>query len=117
MPVQILRNGIRSVVFGSGDISELALRYMPVSSDIQNGDVLVTSGIDGVYPAGLPVARVIKIERDPAYPFARITCAPMAGVDRHRYLLIASSVPPLPPRPEPEATDEKSKNANKRKAP
>lgn len=116
VPVQVLRNGIRSVVFGSGDISELALRYMPVSSDIQNGDVLVTSGIDGTYPAGLPVAKVIKIERDPAYPFARITCAPMAGVDRHRYLLIVSSMPQLPPRPEPEVTDEKTRN-NKRKAP
>jgi rod shape-determining protein MreC len=115
VPVQVLRNGLRSVVFGSGDISELALRYMPVSSDIQNGDVLVTSGIDGTYPAGLPVAKVIKIERDPAYPFARITCVPMAGVDRNRYLLIVSGVSQLPPRPEPEVTEEKSKN--KRKAP
>lgn len=115
VPVQVLRNGLRSVVFGSGDISELALRYMPVSSDIQNGDVLVTSGIDGTYPAGLPVAKVIKIERDPAYPFARITCVPMAGVDRNRYLLIVSSALQLPPRPEPEASEEKPKN--KRKVP
>jgi rod shape-determining protein MreC len=117
VPVQILRNGIRAVVFGSGDISELALRYMPISSDIQNGDILVTSGIDGTYPSGLPVAKVIKIERDPAYPFARIICAPMAGVDRHRYLLIVSGQQQLPPRPEPEVVDEKSKNSNKRKAP
>lgn len=118
VPVQILRNGIRAVVFGSGDINELALRYMPVSSDIQTGDELVTSGIDGTYPAGLPVAKVIKIERDPAYPFARITCVPMAGVDRHRYLLIVSGQPQLPPLPEPEpTTDEKSKNINKRKTP
>lgn len=118
VPVQILRNGIRAVVFGSGDTNELALRYMPVSSDIQIDDVLVTSGIDGTYPAGLPVAKVIKIERDPAYPFARIVCAPMAGVDRHRYLLIVSGLPQLPPLPESDsATDEKSKNINKRKAP
>ena len=117
VPVQVLRNGIRAVVFGSGDINELALRYMPVSSDIQPGDVLVTSGIDGTYPTGLPVAKVVKIERDPAYPFARIICMPMAGVDRHRYLLIVSGTPELPPRPEQgaAATEEKPKIVNKRK--
>jgi len=117
VPVQILRNGIRAVVFGSGDINELALRYMPISSDIQPGDVLVTSGIDGTYPPGLPVAKVIKIERDPAYPFARIVCLPIAGVDRHRYLLIVSGSPELPPRPESGAamTEEKPKITLKRK--
>lgn len=117
VPVQVLRNGIRAVVFGSGDINELALRYMPVSSDIQPGDVLVTSGIDGTYPEGLPVAKVVKIERDPAYPFARIVCLPMAGVDRHRYLLIVSATPELPPRPESTQTsnDEKPKIVSKRK--
>jgi rod shape-determining protein MreC len=119
VPVQILRNGIRAVVFGSGDINELALRYMPISSDIQPGDVLVTSGIDGTYPPGLPVAKVIKIERDPAYPFARIVCMPIAGVDRHRYLLIVSGSPELPPRPESVAatTEEKPKITLKRKVP
>ena len=76
VPIQILRTGLRAVVFGSGDISEMALRYMPVSSDIVEGDVLVTSGIDGTYPPNLPVAKVLKIERDPAYPFARINCTP-----------------------------------------
>lgn len=117
VPVQVLRNGIRAVVFGSGDISELGLRYMPISSDIQVGDVLVTSGIDGTYPAGLPVAKVINIERDPAYPFARITCAPMAGVDRHRYLLIVSGLPQLPPRPDSAPAEEKAKTSNKPKTP
>ena len=99
VPVQILRNGLRAVVFGSGDTGDLALRYMPVSSDIQEGDILVTSGIDGTYPPGLPVARVGRIERDPAYPFARIQCSPMAGVDRQRQLLILSGLPQLPERP------------------
>ncbi|MFH0934499.1 MAG: rod shape-determining protein MreC [Pseudomonadota bacterium] len=105
VPIQILRTGLRAVVFGSGDIAEMSLRYMPISSDIVVGDILVTSGIDGTYPPNLPVARVLRIERDPAYPFARIICAPLAGVDRHRALLIVSGLPVLPERP---ALEEKS---------
>ena len=100
VPVQVLRNGLRTVVFGSGDTGDLALRYIPDSADIQEGDMLVTSGIDGTYPPGLPVAKVGHIERDPAYPFARIQCFPVAGVDRHRQLLILSGLPKLPERPE-----------------
>lgn len=100
VPVQVLRNGLRTVVFGSGDTSELALRYMPVSSDIQNGDVLVTSGIDGTYPPGLPVARVVHVERDSAYPFARILCSPIAGVEKRRQLLILSTMLKFPGRPD-----------------
>jgi len=107
VPVQVLRNGLRTIVFGAGDISQLSLRYMPASADIQIGDVLVTSGIDGTYPPGIPVARVIKIERDPAYPFSNVTCLPIAGVDNHRHLLILSGMPKLPQRP-----DEKSGAAN-----
>ncbi len=93
VPVQLVRNGLRTIVFGAGDTSKLSLRYMPISSDIQNGDVLVTSGIDGVYPPGIPVAKVVRIERDAAYPFARITCLPLAGVDSNRHLLILSAPP------------------------
>lgn len=76
--------------------------------------MLVTSGIDGVYPAGIPVARVVKIERDPAYPFARITCLPMAGVDSHRHLLILSGLPILPDRPVEEPAVRNSKAMKKR---
>ncbi len=100
VPVQVLRNGLRAIVFGSGDLSELSLRYMPMNSDILEGDTLVTSGIDGTYPPGLPVATINKIERDPAYPFARIRCTPIAGVDKHRYLLILTGLPKLAKRPE-----------------
>ena len=99
VPVQVLRNGLRTIVFGAGDTSQLSLRYMPVNADIQNDDILVTSGIDGIYPPGIPVARVIKIERDAAYPFARIACLPVAGADKHRHLLILSELPNLPERP------------------
>lgn len=114
VPVQLLRNGLRAVVFGAGNVSDLVLRYMPVSADIVEGDVLVTSGIDGTYPPNIPVAVVKRIERDPAYPFARIVCAPLAGVDQHRQLLVitapagqfsehvmaaASAVPEVSPAP------------------
>jgi rod shape-determining protein MreC len=115
VPVQVLRSGLRAVVFGSGDTRELALRYMPISSDIQQGDTLVTSGIDGTYPPGLPVARVIRIERDPAYPFARILCTPIAGVDKQRQLLILSGLPKLPERPEAVAETVKSGKGRRRK--
>ncbi len=111
VPIQLLRTGLRAVVFGSGNISNLSLRYMPISSDIQVGDVLVTSGIDGTYPANLPVAKVVQIERDPAYPFARILCTPLAGVDQQRQLMIISGLHKLPelPAEEMKPTETKSK--------
>ncbi len=112
VPVQILRNGLRTLIFGSGDTGELILRYTSISADIQEGDLLVTSGIDGVYPVGLPVAKVTRVERDPAYPFARVLCTPIAGVDKQRQLLILSTLPTLPERPEAtqEPTNRRSKN-------
>jgi rod shape-determining protein MreC len=113
VPVQVLRNGLRTIVFGAGDTSQLSLRYMPISSDIQSGDLLVTSGIDGVYPPGIPVAKVTKIERDAAYPFARVACLPVGGVDRHRHLLILSGVPKLPELPA-EQPAEAGKDAEKK---
>ncbi|MDO8351700.1 MAG: rod shape-determining protein MreC [Gallionella sp.] len=100
VPVQVLRSGLRSIAFGAGNTSQLSLRYMPISADIQKGDVLVTSGIDGLYPPGIPVAVVEKIERDPAYPFANIICSPLGGVDKHRHLLVLSALPALPERPQ-----------------
>lgn len=99
VPVQIVRNGLRAVVFGMGYDGALDMRFMPVNAEIENGDVLVTSGIDGVYPAGLPVAVVSNIERNAAYPFAKITCTPTAGVNRHKQVLVLSRLAPLPDYP------------------
>lgn len=104
VPVQVMRNRLRTIIFGAGDTSQLSLRYLPVNADVQDGDMLVTSGIDGVYPPDIPVARVVKIERDAAYPFARVTCVPVSGVDKHRHLLILSDRPKLPERPEEKQT-------------
>ena len=87
VPVQIQRTGQRSVVFGLGD-GQLELRYLPANADVQNGDTLVTSGLDGIFPRGLPVARVVHIERDTSYSFARIYCAPLAGVENFGEIMV-----------------------------
>ncbi len=109
VPVQVQRSGLRSVAFGAGDTSQLSLRYMPVSADIVKGDGLVTSVIDGLYPPGIPVAKVENIERDAAYPFARIVCLPVGGVDKHRFLMILSAMSRLHERPEEEPVAAKAK--------
>jgi len=99
VPVQVIRNGLRSVVSGTGKDGMLELRYLAVNTDIQEGDTLVTSGIDGVYPPGLPVAVVSKIERNPSYVFAHVTCTPAAAVGHHRQLLILSLLTPVTENP------------------
>ena len=113
VPVEVVRNGLRAVVFGAGESDEVELRYMPVNVEIQTGDELVTSGIDGTYPYGLPVAVVSKIERNAAYAFARILCTPSAGVDRHRYVLVLSSQPQIPENPLTDQTPSTRSKAKK----
>jgi len=114
VPVQVVRNGLRAAVFGIGYDGALDLRFMPVNADVENGDMLVTSGIDGVYPSGLPVAAVSNIERNVAYPFAKITCSPAAGPNRNRQVLVLSRLAPLPEYPiAPEAKKGKARKARK----
>ena len=109
VPVQVVRNGLRSVVSGTGKDGTLELRYLAMNTDIQEGDMLVTSGIDGVYPPGLPVAVVSKIERNPTYVFAQVTCTPAAGVSHNRQLLILSLLTPVTENPS-EAVEKKSES-------
>ncbi len=92
VPVMLKRNGLRAVVFGNGRDGSLDLPFMPLNADIQNGDILVTSGIDGTYPSGLFVAKVTNIERNAIHSFAKITCTPIAGVDRDRNVLVLSNL-------------------------
>ena len=87
IPVQIVRNGLRSVVFGLGN-GQLELRFMPANADVQNGDMLVTSGLDGIFLPGFPVAKVVQIERDTSYSFARIYCIPVAGVENFGEVMV-----------------------------
>jgi rod shape-determining protein MreC len=99
IPVQVLRNGLRSVAYGRGQSGLLDLRFVAPNADIQVGDVLITSGLDGVYPAGLAVAKVIRVENSATGPFGGVVCQPLAGIDRHRQLLMLMSTPDLPARP------------------
>jgi rod shape-determining protein MreC len=94
IPVQILRNGLRSILFGIGN-GQLELRFMQVNADIQNGDRLVTSGLGGAFPPGLPVARVVRIEHDASDAFARVYCFPLAGIENFTELLILDPIDPV----------------------
>lgn len=87
IPVQVQRNGLRSVVYGKGQVGSLELR-VPSNADIKAGDILVTSGIDGIYPPGLMVARATVVENNATTTFERIACLPIAGLDRHKEVLI-----------------------------
>ena len=114
VPVQIVRNGLRSVLFGSGD-GNLELRFLAVNADVRDGDALVTSGLDGIYPSGLPVATVRHVNRDSAYAFARIQCEPVAGVERHGLALVLGRREPLPPPPQDAEENDKPLKARKPK--
>ncbi|HZV53597.1 MAG TPA: rod shape-determining protein MreC [Rhodocyclaceae bacterium] len=97
IPVEVQRSGLRAVLAGAG-AGAMELRFLATNADVQPGDVLVTSGLDALYLPGLPVAKVIKIDRDNSFSFARIACEPLAGVERHGQVLILGrrTVPPLP---------------------
>lgn len=99
VPVQVVRTGLRAIAFGAGSSGMMELRFMAPNVEIQDGDRLVTSGIDGTYPPGLPVASVVSVERDATRPFARIVCQPAAGVERGRFVLVLSSETKLPAYP------------------
>jgi len=87
LPVQVLRSGVRTIALGTGRSTALELPYVPQNYDVKVGDVLVTSGLDQVFPYGLPVARVTRVERDPAQPLAQIFAAPLARIDADREVL------------------------------
>lgn len=100
VPVVNERNQLRTVIYGMGRHKPLEVRNLAPNVDIHEGDVLSTSGIDGLYPVGLPVARVIKVERSAGTAFARIFCQPIAAIDQYRFLMIMEPAVSTPPRPE-----------------
>jgi len=93
LPVQVLRNGLRTIAVGTGRIDELKLPYLPTNSDIAEGDLLVTSGLGGKFPPGYPVATVTRIDRSPDAPFSSVLAQPRAHLDRSREVLLVWTVP------------------------
>jgi rod shape-determining protein MreC len=106
IPVLNARTGARGVAYGDPVADHgggMELRFVSANADVQENDLLTTSGLDGVYPPGLPVARVLHVERRADSAFARIYCRPIAQIEGTRHVMLLKSVAPqLPVRPQPE---------------
>ena len=88
LPIQVNRNGLRTIAFGTGIIDRLELPQLPNNADIEVGDLLVTSGFGGLFPPGYPVARVSEVKREPGRPFATIFATPTAHLERINEVLL-----------------------------
>src|SRR5271154_6848605 len=109
IPVQINRTGLRTIAVGTGDMNRLKLPYLPTSADVIAGDLLVTSGLGGGFPAGYPVGTVAEVKRDPAQSLADVDVKPAAALDRSKELMFVWLKPqtaealPKPAAPKPSA--------------
>ena len=105
IPVQINRNGLRTIAVGTGEVGRLKLPYLPTSADVVAGDLLVTSGLGGGFPPGYPVGTVAEVRRDPAQSLADVNVKPAAALDRSRELMFVwlkpqvTELAPLPTGP------------------
>ena len=109
IPVQVNRNGLRTIAVGTGDMTRLKLPYLSTSADVIAGDLLVTSGLGGGFPAGYPVGTIAEVKRDPAQSLAEVEVRPAAALDRSREVMFVwlmpeaaaplSAMPPAPARP------------------
>jgi rod shape-determining protein MreC len=97
IPVQISRNGLRTIAVGTGDARRLQVPYLPRNADIKVDDVLLTSGLGGVFPGGYPVGRVTEVRRDPSSPLAVVTAEPAAALDRDNEVLLVWFTQRVPP--------------------
>jgi rod shape-determining protein MreC len=95
IPIQVQRNGLRSIAVGTGRTNQLELPYLPINADIREGDVLITSGLGGTFPAGYPVATVQAVSRRAGEAFPYVLAAPRAHLDRAREVLLVWTVTPL----------------------
>ncbi|GHD25742.1 cell shape-determining protein MreC [Halioglobus pacificus] len=91
IPVQVNRNGVRAIAEGNGSLTALEVHHVSATTDIREGDLLVSSGLGGRFPAGYPVAVVASVDRDPGQAFARIVATPSAALDRSRHVLLVFS--------------------------
>lgn len=106
LPVEVNRNGLRTIAVGTGEIDRLDLPFLPNNADIRAGDLLVTSGMGGAFPAGYPVAVVDSVTRIPQEPFADVTATPSAALDQVREVMLIWSAPPVSEPEEPEEQQE-----------
>ena len=104
VPVRVERTGLRTIAVGAGDTTSLALPYLPANADVKKDDLLVTSGLGGVFPEGYPVARVTEVHRDAVQPLAQVRAAPLAHVDTDTEVMLVWFRADHPAAPAP-ATD------------
>jgi rod shape-determining protein MreC len=95
IPVQSNRSGLRTIAVGTGDSGQMSLPFVTVESDLKVGDLLMSTGIGGVFPRGYPVAEVIRVERSPAATFAVVDARPTARLERNREVLLVWFDPPV----------------------
>jgi len=108
IPAQIVRNGLRCVAFGGAEAGTLELRFLAANADVASGDVVVTSGLDGLYPPGIPVGTVARVERDVKDQFARVIVTPAGNINANGMLVVMQlTAPPLPPPPREDAATER----------
>jgi rod shape-determining protein MreC len=113
VPVQIERTGLRTIAVGTGDTASLALPYLPANADVKTGDVLLTSGLGGVFPAGYPVGRVSEVHHDAVQPLAQVRAIPFAHVNTDREVMLVWFREGHPAAPVgASSTDAKSGNAS-----
>ncbi len=116
VPVMALRSGVRAIAVGNGRDGSIDVPFIPLGADIQVGDALVTSGIDGTYPAGLSVATVASVDRNPAFQFARISATPTSGTEQHRFVKVLTQEE-LKEYPQPDVKAEENKPGRERTGP
>jgi rod shape-determining protein MreC len=88
IPVQVNRTGLRAIALGTGVADRLDIPHLPTNADIEKGDLLITSGLGGLFPPGYPVAQVISVRRDPSQPYASVVAEPTARLERSREVLL-----------------------------
>jgi rod shape-determining protein MreC len=101
IPVEVIRNSLRSIAVGSGNTGELLLPYLAVNSDVKSGDLMVSSGLGGVFPSGLPVARITGVRREANQLLAQVRAQPLAHVERDREVVLLQIEPSSPAAPAP----------------
>jgi rod shape-determining protein MreC len=114
VPVRVERTGLRTIAVGGGDASSLALPYLPANADIRNGDLLLTSGLGGVFPEGYPVARVTEVHHDAVQPLAQVRAAPLSHIDSDTEVMLVwfrAGHPAAPASAAASAAEVKSGNA------